>query len=174
MEPELTNLAVAGATALVTQMVTDGWEQARDRVVTFFARRRNGEEVEQGEQGGQGGESGEGGEGREEAVRAELDTSRAELVAARDADDEETAADVHDEWRIRLRRALRADPQAAAELRALLDELVPPADGTAREAVHNVISGGVQHGTVIQAHTVGDLSIGGHGRAQGDPGSPNR
>ncbi|MEV6590505.1 hypothetical protein [Streptomyces acidicola] len=138
MEAELTSLAVAGATALVTQMVTDGWEQARDRIVTFFTQRRDGEG---------------------EVVQAELEESRAELVAARDADDEETAADVHDEWRLRLRRVLRADPSAAAELQALMNELRPP-DDVPKGTVHNTVSGGVQHGTVIQAHTIGDLTIG--------------
>ncbi|GGZ48553.1 hypothetical protein [Streptomyces bluensis] len=138
MEAELTSLAVAGATALVTQMVTDGWEQARDRVVAFFTRGRDGEG---------------------EVVQAELEESRADLVAARDAGDEETAADVRDEWRLRLRRILRADPSAAVELQALLDELRPPQDQP-KGTVHNTISGGVQHGTVIQAHTIGDLTIG--------------
>ncbi|MPY50719.1 hypothetical protein [Streptomyces acidicola] len=138
MEAELTSLAVAGATALVTQMVTDGWEQARDRVVAFFTRGRD--------------DAGE-------AVQAELEESRADLVAARDSDDEETAADVRDEWRLRLRRILRTDPSAAAELQALLDELRPPEDQP-KGVVHNTISGGVQHGTVIQAHTIRDLTIG--------------
>ncbi|MPY62423.1 hypothetical protein [Streptomyces spongiae] len=138
MEAELTSLAVAGATALVTQMVTDGWEHARDRVVAFFTRGRDGED---------------------EVVEGELEESRAELVAARAADDEETAADVQEEWRIRLRRVLRTDPSAAAELQALLDELKHPVDQP-KGAVHNTISGGVQHGVVIQAHTTGDLTIG--------------
>lgn len=142
MDAELTSLAVAGATALVTQMVNDGWEQARDRVVAFFTRGRDGEG---------------------EVVQAELEESRAELVAARDADDQETAADVRDEWRLRLRRLLREDSSAAAELQALLDELRRPEDRP-KGTVHNTISGGVQHGTVIQAHTIGDLTIGEHRR----------
>lgn len=129
---------MAGATALVTQMVTDGWEQARDRAVALFTRGRDGEG---------------------EAVEAELEASRAELFAAREADDEERAADVRDEWRVRLRRTLRADPSAAAELQALLDELRPPGD-EAKGTVHNTISGGVQHGTVVQAYSIGGLAIG--------------
>jgi hypothetical protein len=132
MEAELASLAVAGATALVTQMVTDGWEQARDRVVAFFTRGREGEG---------------------EVVQAELEESRAELVAAREANDEEMAADVQAEWRARLRRTLRADPSAAAELQALLDELMPP-DDQPQGNVYNTINGGVYSGTVIQAHTI--------------------
>ena len=136
---ELTGLAMAGATALVTQMVTDGWAQMRDRVAAFLTRRRGGDE---------------------ESVQGELERSRDDLVAARDAGDEETAADIQEEWRARLRRTLRNDPQAAAELRSLLDELTPSPESGSGGVVHNTISGGVQHGTVIMAHTVGDLTIG--------------
>jgi hypothetical protein len=137
VDAELTALAAAGATALVQQMVTDGWTQVRDRVVALFSRGRD-----------------------EEAVQGELEESRADLVAARDAGDEEAVADAKAEWRNRLRRALRADPEAAAELRALLDELTPSADDQPKGTVYNAITGGVQHGMVIQAHSVGDLTIG--------------
>ncbi|MFH8987472.1 hypothetical protein [Streptomyces sp. NPDC017940] len=144
MDAELAALAAAGATALVQSMVGDGWTAARERVVGFFSRRRAA-----GAAGGEG------------AVAGELDEAREELVAARDGDDPDAAADVQAEWRNRLRRTLRADPEAAAELRALLAELAP-ADGTEGPGgvVHNSISGGVQHGNVIQAHTVGDVRLG--------------
>ena len=132
MDAELAALAAAGATALVQQMVTDGWVNVRDRVVVLFSRGRD-----------------------EEAVVGELEESRADLVAARDADDEEAAADVQASWRTRLRRTLRDDPESAAELRALLDELTPPSAAPAPGSVHNTISGGVQHSAVVQAHTVG-------------------
>ncbi|MFE9646444.1 hypothetical protein ACFYO0_20515 [Streptomyces sp. NPDC006365] len=137
MDAELTALAAAGATALVQQMVTDGWGNVRDRVAAFFSRGSN-----------------------EEVVEGELEESRAELVAARDTEDEDAAADVQASWRSRLRRTLREDPAAAAELRALLDELAPESaarqhSGTVHNT-HNTISGGVHHGMVIQAHTVGE------------------
>ena len=137
MDAELTALATAGATVLVQQMVTDGWGNVRDRVVALFSRGRD-----------------------EEAVAGELEESRADLVAARDAEDEDAAADVQASWRSRLRRTLRDDPEAVAELRALLDELAPASAPATPGAVHNTISGGVQHGPVIQAHTVGDLTLG--------------
>jgi hypothetical protein len=50
MEAELVALAAAGATALVQQMVTDGWGNVRDRVVALFSRGRD-EEVVRGEKG---------------------------------------------------------------------------------------------------------------------------
>lgn len=142
MDAELTALAAAGATALVQSMVGDGWASARERVAGFFTRRRA-----EGDDGG--------------VVAGELDEAREELVAARDAEDADTAADVQAEWRNRMRRALRDDPEAAAELRVLLDELAPDRGEEGRGGVvHNRISGGVQHGNVIQAHTVGDVTLG--------------
>ncbi|MFD4633405.1 hypothetical protein ACFVYR_34010 [Streptomyces sp. NPDC058284] len=136
MDAELAALAATGATALVQQMVTDGWTQARDRIAGFFSRGRGGEE---------------------DVLVGELEEARAELVAACDAGDEETADDVRTEWRSRLRRRLAAEPAAAAELRALLDELAPsPAPDAQPGSVtyNNTISGGTYHATVIQAGTV--------------------
>ncbi|WP_030683176.1 hypothetical protein [Streptomyces sp. NRRL B-1347] len=139
MDAELAALAGAGATALVQAMVGDGWAAARGRVVAFLGRRR-----------GAG----------EDQVGGELDELRDELLAARAAGDTEAEADARAEWRNRMRRALRADPQAAAELRLLLDELGHGGDGGRGGVVHNTISGGVQRGNVIQAHTVGDVHLG--------------
>ncbi|KAB2593398.1 hypothetical protein [Streptomyces arboris] len=139
MEAELMALAGAGATALVQQMAVDSWEQARDLVVSFFSRRGGGEEA---------------------VIEGELETSRGELVAAMNAGDEQTASDVQAEWRTRLRRTLLADPAAASELQAILDDLAPrKRDGQVVD-VRNTISGGVQHGPVIQAGNVGSLSFG--------------
>lgn len=149
MEPELVALATAGATALVQQMATDGWTSARDRMVTFFSRR---------------------GSASPAAVEEELDTVRAELVAAQGNEDEDLVADVRSEWRLRLRRTLAADPEAAAELRALLDELTPDAAESRPGSVvyNNTFSGGVSHGPVIQ---IGSLNQGsGLPRGTGDNG----
>ncbi|MBM9440263.1 hypothetical protein [Actinacidiphila bryophytorum] len=131
MDAEVAALAAAGATAVVEQMAGDAWAQVRDRVVAFFARRG----------------------GEETAVEGELETSREELPAV-------GQADVEAMWRIRLRRALAADPSAAAELRAILDDLPPGGSGQRTGDVHNVISGGVQHGPVIQAGNVGPVTFG--------------
>ncbi|UUU34674.1 hypothetical protein JIX56_35155 [Streptomyces sp. CA-210063] len=137
MDAELAALAAAGATTLVQSMVGDGWAGLRDRVASFFSRGRS-----------------------EQDVQDDLEESRAELVAAQDAGDEEAVADVQAEWRNRLRRTLRADPNAAAELRALLDELVPEKDEQGRGSVYNTINGSVHQGTVIQAGSIGRLSNG--------------
>ncbi|GAB7034200.1 hypothetical protein AB0G35_00710 [Streptomyces sp. NPDC021749] len=130
MEAELVALATTGANALVQQMATEGWAGVRRRMAAFLARRR--------------------GAGDEAALEGELDDSRADLVAAQEEGDQDGVAGVTAAWRLRLRRLLNEDPAAAAELRALLDEVAPqePDRGTVRVA-HNTISGG-SHGMAIQ------------------------
>lgn len=51
MEAELVALATAGATTLVQQMATDGWDAVRRRMAAFLARRQGtaDEEVLEGE-----------------------------------------------------------------------------------------------------------------------------
>ncbi|MCB5907213.1 hypothetical protein [Streptomyces pinistramenti] len=134
MDAELTALAAAGATTLVQQMATEGWTQARRRVAAFLARRR--------------------GTADEEALEGELEASRADVAAARETGDADEVEDVTAAWRVRLRRLLRDDPQAAAELRSLLDELRPEGGRETVREVHNTINGGVHHGTVIQAGVI--------------------
>ncbi|MEI5099956.1 hypothetical protein RB200_17075 [Streptomyces sp. PmtG] len=134
MDAEVAVLVTAGATALVEAMVGDGWTAARTRVAAFFGRRRDGDE---------------------DAAGGELDVTREELLAARDTGDADAEADVLAAWRGRMRRALRADPEAAAELRLLLAELGhEEGEGRGGGVAYNTISGGVQHGDVVQAHTV--------------------
>ncbi|MEI7032234.1 hypothetical protein [Streptomyces pratensis] len=142
MEAELTALAASGAATFVGLMATEAWTQARGRLSRFLAR---GED--------------------HTAVDAELEASRAELTAARADADEAAAADVEEEWRIRLRRALRADPRAADELRTLLDELAPLQPAAPSVSVTNTISGGVQHGPVFQGQTFSGLTFNGSGTA---------
>ncbi len=141
MEAELVALATAGATALVQQMLTDTWILARGRAVGFFSR----------------------GTADPEAVGADLDAARAELVDAQQSADEGTAADIQAEWRSRMRRTLRVDPQDTAELRELLDDLAPALLAQQSVEVHNTISGGTQYGPVIQTGTSGSVHLGGQG-----------
>ncbi|MEU0458698.1 hypothetical protein ABZ322_38330 [Streptomyces sp. NPDC006129] len=142
MEAELAALAASGATTLVGLMVSDSWTAARDRVARFFARRSD-----------------------DGAVEEELQSAQAELAAARDARDDDAAAGVEAEWRTRLRRALEADPRAAEELRSLLAELDPREGGEPSVSVHNSISGGVQHGPVVQGQSFSGLTFHSSGTA---------
>ncbi|QLE70937.1 hypothetical protein FGW37_04350 [Streptomyces rectiverticillatus] len=153
MEAELAALAASGATTLVGLMVSETWSQARERVARFLARGAD-----------------------EGAVDEELRLSEQELVAARAVADEPAVADIEAGWRLRLRRALQADPGAAEELRLLLAELAPGAAGSdAAITVHNSVSGGVQNGPVIQGQQFSGLtfySSGSAPRGQG-AGQPN-
>ncbi|MFD9686307.1 hypothetical protein ACFWXO_11135 [Kitasatospora sp. NPDC059088] len=54
---------------------------------------------------------------------AELGESREDVAQARRAGDERAEQEVVDLWGARLRRLLAADPGAAAQLRALVEEL---------------------------------------------------
>lgn len=140
MEPELAALTSTAATTLVGLMVTDTWGRARDRVVRFLTR---------------------GDADRSPAAEADLDVVRAELTDAVDSGDEPLLADAEAEWRTRLRRLLVADPVAAAELRALLDELAPlaaEAEAERHGTVHNVVSGEVA-GPVVQGRDFSNLTI---------------
>ncbi|WP_171162524.1 hypothetical protein [Streptomyces sp. I05A-00742] len=136
MEAELAALAASGATTLVGLMVSETWSQARERVVRFFARR------------GAGG-----------AVDEELRLSGEELVVARESEDELAMADIEAEWRMKLRRALQADPGAAEELRLMLAELAPGAGSDTSVTVHNSVSGGVQNGPVLQGQQFSNLTF---------------
>lgn len=128
MEAELAALASSGAASLVGLMVSDAWAQARQGFARFFAR--------------------DGADGRTDE---QLQAAREELLTAREGGDADAADDVEAEWRARLRRLLRSDPNAADELRALLAELAPRAAGGTVVVVSNSISG-VAHGTAIQGH----------------------
>ncbi|MER5360565.1 hypothetical protein [Streptomyces sp. NPDC002785] len=143
VEAELVALAASGATALVQHMVADSWGQARQRLVAFFARGAATPE-------------------EEAELAGELEASRDELTAARDGGDDALIGDVEAEWRARLRRRLAADPQAAAELRSILDELPsPPGERGRAGQVHNTISGTPRiGGPVIQAAEIGSIHFG--------------
>ncbi|MEW2071411.1 hypothetical protein [Streptomyces sp. NPDC007346] len=146
MEAELTALAASGATAFVGLMATEAWTQVRGRVARFLARREG-----------------------DDAVDAELEESREELIAARRNGDEDTADDIAAAWRIRLRRALRDNPEAAGELRELLDELAPHQAPAPTVTVTNNTNGGTYYGQVIQGHDISGLTFNSGGTAAPRP-----
>ncbi|MEU0157373.1 hypothetical protein ABZ154_00605 [Streptomyces sp. NPDC006261] len=113
-------------------MATEAWTQARGRLARFLAR---GEDSE--------------------AVDAELEEPREDLTAARRSGDEDSTEDIAAAWRVRLRRALRDNPEAAGELRDLLDELAPLQPvGTTVSITNNTISGGHYTGPVLMAQSI--------------------
>ena len=106
MDPQLSTLAQSASLTLVTLMATDAWERTKDGIVALWRRVRPE---------------------RADAVAAELDNTREDLSADLAVQDELVT-----EWQGRIRRLLVERPEAAAELRSLLDELSPgPSNGPA-------------------------------------------
>ncbi|MEU1284598.1 hypothetical protein [Kitasatospora sp. NPDC005856] len=126
MDAEITDLATRGATALVGLMVTEAWTRFRPRFAALFGR------------------------DREEDVSLELDEIQAEI-----AEDPESGEGQSSQWQRRLRLALRNNPDAVAELRAILDEFEPKATEQATNVtyINNTLNGGnsTYSGTVIMA-----------------------
>ncbi|MBP2041520.1 hypothetical protein [Streptomyces avidinii] len=117
-------------------MVTDSWTHARGLVARRFAHTTTGGATVTG-----------------------LDDARARLLSADTAQEEQTALDIA----LHLRRAVDSGDLTADELRALstaLEQLAapPPAHPV---TVHNEITGGTQHGPVIQSGRITGLSFGG-------------
>ncbi|WP_043263867.1 hypothetical protein [Streptomyces sp. CT34] len=140
MEAELVALATAGATTLVQQMATEGWATVRGRMAAFLARRRGTDD--------------------EAALAEQLETASTDVAIARQDGDDAVVTGVTAVWQARLRRLLSEDPGAAAELRALLDEVAPRQEGATVRDVHNTISGGTVNAPVIQAGIVSGVGFG--------------
>ncbi|WP_328957596.1 hypothetical protein [Kitasatospora purpeofusca] len=125
MEAEIAQLVTTGATTVVGLMATEAWTQLRSRLAGLLGRGRDAEEVS-----------------------AELEEIRVEVVRA--DGDAELVGDQAAELRNRLRRLLRQDPRAAAELDALLREFTPRQQPGV--TVYNqTISNGTFNESVVQA-----------------------
>lgn len=86
----------AAASALVTSMATDGWEQVKAALVSLW-RRRYPEQAD--------------------AVGADLSAARSGVIAARAVGDEPSESELLTEWRSRLRRLVMGDEALQEELR---------------------------------------------------------
>ncbi|GAA2802828.1 hypothetical protein RMN57_09715 [Kitasatospora sp. CM 4170] len=130
MEGEIVQQVMAsGATTVVGLMATDAWTQVRTRLAALFARGRGAEEVS-----------------------AELEEIRVEVVRA--GHDAEAVEDSTAEVRGRIRRLVRQDPAAAAELQEILEEFRHHLPEQPQVVVNNTIHGGsFGSGIVVQAHT---------------------
>lgn len=143
-------LAGSGASTLVGLMVSDGWAAVRQRIARLLAR-----------------------DGDVAFAEAELQRSRDEVVAARRAGDELAEPESVEEWTPRLRRFLRNDPEAGRELISFLEELREETGTERVGSVHNSVSGGVQHGLVIQGRDFsGGLTFTGMPLGRRDCGHP--
>ncbi|MEU8700971.1 hypothetical protein AB0C61_25590 [Streptomyces sp. NPDC048680] len=151
MNTELAALAASGATTLVSLMVTDSWTQVRELVGRLVAHPASGSETVAG-----------------------LDTARARLLASHTDDDggARTTREVTDQWHLRLQHLLQTGAVTSDGVRDLLTSLQriagPP--GAGHVSVHNDISGGTQHGPVIQSGRITGLTV--HNPDQTAPGQP--
>jgi hypothetical protein len=130
-------LTLAVATAIVTAMTTDAWQQAR-LAITRLWRRVHPERVA--------------------AIDGELAEVRWEVLAAREAGDGHVEQDLIADWSRKLQRLLASaessDPELKGELQRVLDEelnpLLPPA-GQARISEIKMTATASGHGRIYQA-----------------------
>jgi hypothetical protein len=127
VEPETAALASTAGTTVVTLMATDAWERTRDAIAALW-RRAHPE--------------------RADTVTAELDATREDLATAESRGDEGVAQELQEEWRGRIRRLLTARPEAAEDLRRLLDDLAP-GEAPARTVTQQATASG--HARIYQA-----------------------
>ena len=106
-------LVLAAGTALIGAMATDAWQQTRIAVVAWWRKVHPG---------------------RADAVGAELDTARAQVLAARERGDEDTEQALAGTWRLQLQQLLDQDPGPGPGLQRLLEEHLTPALPAAEQA----------------------------------------
>ena len=144
----LVSLASVGGSALVSAMVTDGWEGVRGRVARLLGR---GDAV------------------GEQRAAAQLERSRAVLAGSGSVVEERARAEQETIWRTQLADLLERDPGAEQELRAMLAEMqVLVATSAGRVDQHTVAFGQAQQAVLGQG--VQHVSFGGqhgHGGSAG-------
>jgi hypothetical protein len=144
----LTALASTGGTALVTAMVTDGWEGVRGRCARLFGR---------------------GGAEPARVAAERLEQSRVTLAGLSGADLERARTEQEITWRTRLADLLEFDPSAEQEVRALVAEVRAQVAGSAgRVEQHAAAFDQAQQ--AVQGHGVQNVTFGG----QGGPGASGR
>ena len=141
-------LAVAGATALVNAMVTDGWEGVRKRFSRLLGR---------------------GDEKATEAAAARLEKSQEMLSGLSGAELEKAQAEQAVVWRTRLGDLLESHPDAEDELRRLVAEVQAQVVGSAGR-VEQRAAAFDQAQQAVQGHGVQNVTFGG----QGGPGASGR
>lgn len=142
---EMAALASSGGTALVTAMVTDGWEGVRARFARLLGR-------------GDAEES--------ETAAARLERSRGKLAASSGTELEHVRANEEIAWRTRLEDLLENYPGAEEELRALIAEAQAQTIGSVGQVEQHAIAFD-QAQQAIQGHGVQQVYFGGQ-RGSGD------
>jgi hypothetical protein len=124
----LAGLASVGGTALVTAMVTDGWEGLRARVARVLGR----------------------GEAREiEASAARLEQSRLALAGLSGDALERARTEQAIVWQTRLADLLEQHPDAEGELRVLLAEVQTQVTGPVGQVEQHAVASGQAQQAVL-------------------------
>lgn len=137
----LAALASTGGTALVTAMVTDGWEGVRTRFARLFGR---------------------GDAKQTDAAVGRLEQSRAALAELTGPDLERAQTEQQIIWRTRLGDLLEQDPAAERELRAIIAEVQAQVTSTAGTVVQHAAAFD-QAQQAVQGHGVQNVTFGGLG-----------
>jgi hypothetical protein len=137
-------LASLAGSALVTAMVTDGWESVRARFARLLGR---------------------GSAGGAEVAAGRLEESRAMLAGLSGSDLDVARAEQEAAWRARLGDLLEADPGAEAELRALMAEVQALAAGSGGVVQHAAAYDRAQQ--AVQGHGVQNVRFGGQDEPAG-------
>jgi hypothetical protein len=141
----LAGLASAGGTALVTAMVTDGWEDIRARFARLLGR---------------------GNASETESAAARLDESQMLLVALAGEELQRGRAEQEFAWRIRLGDLLERQPEAEHELRTLVGE-VRMRGGISAGWVEQHVTGSDRAQQAVQGHGIQVNTFG----SQDEPGT---
>ncbi|MEV1059454.1 hypothetical protein AB0I92_19550 [Micromonospora chalcea] len=109
MDADISGLAAAGASAIIGAMATDAWKVAKQGFARIFSRSQPQ---------------------ALDAVAAELEQSREDVLAADDETQGGVLSSQEDQWKARLRMLLITDPTAVGELQKVLDAVaVSSVDG---------------------------------------------
>ena len=138
MAEALAALASTGGTALVTAMVTDGWEDVKGKFARLFGRGK----VEEAE-----------------VAAARLGQSRTALAGLSGADLERARAEQEVVWRTRLGDLLEQDAAAETELRRLVTEVQAQVAGSAGP-VHQQAAAYDQAQQAVLGHGVQNVRFG--------------
>jgi hypothetical protein len=141
-------LASTGSAALVTAMVTDGWEDLRARFARLFGRAKP--------------------EATDTAA-ARLEQSRTVLAALTGADLDRARAEQEIAWRTRLVDLLDEHPDAEQELRVLIGEVQARVIGSAGRVQQHAAAFDQAQQAVL-GHGVQNVTFGG----QRGPGTSDR
>jgi hypothetical protein len=147
LEEAAAELATAGGTALVTAMVTDGWESVKARFARLLGR----------------------GDAKDaESVSTRLEECRALLAGLAGVELQRARAEQEFAWRIRLGDLLERRPGEERELRSLVAEVQAQAGGSAGGVEQHVTGSGhaqqAVQGRGIQVNTFGRQDEPGSGR----------